>query len=243
MTIPAFPPALEPVHPDFPAGGTPTVQGAMNSYSGKAGQICNILKSLGLSGGSRLVRDTLFSVNHYYMLGRSLNTPIEYPFFRKPDLSFLKVDDVTIDLMKEQVKSLPPDDRREMLGRLHFHTCGFSNCYVMKAGEEIAYVQWIIFPQENDVIASRFSSKFYPLSEKQIMVENVFTFPRFRGRGLLPFGTLQLLELARSRGYASAICYIRKENITSLNEFSKMGFKIMKLLKEYKVFGRVWRTL
>lgn len=242
MTTPAFPPAVEPAHPDVPPGGSPTVDDSMNSY-GKAGQICSILKALGVSGGSRLVRDMLFSVNHYYMLGRNLRAPLEYHSSRVPDLPFLKIDDATLVLLKEQVGTLPPEDRREMLGRLHFLSCGFSNCYIMKAGDEIAYVQWVIFPQENDVIRSRFSNKFYPLSEKQIMVENVFTFPRFRGRGLLPYGTLQLLELGRNKGYASAICYIKKDNITSLNEFGKMGFKIMRLLKEYKLFGKVWRTL
>ena len=132
---------------------------------------------------------------------------------------------------------------RSIVGRLHFHASGFSNCYVMTAGEEIAYLQWLILPADNDVIRSRFSTKFYPLGERQVMVENVFTFPKFRGRGLLPYGTLHLLQLARDKGFSSVICYIRKDNITSLNEFFRMGFKITKMVQEYKVLGRTWRTL
>jgi ribosomal protein S18 acetylase RimI-like enzyme len=75
------------------------------------------------------------------------------------------------------------------------------------------------------------------------MIENVFIFPRFRGRGYLPFGTLQLLELAINKKYPTAICYIRKDRINALNEFTKLGFKIIKLVKEFRFMGMVWRTL
>lgn len=75
------------------------------------------------------------------------------------------------------------------------------------------------------------------------MIENAFTFPPYRGLGYLLSGTLQLLDQARERGYRSAVCYIRKDNLKSINEFSKMGFKITKMVTEYKFFGKTWRTL
>ena len=205
--------------------------------------VLSILQSLGPQAGLRLAIDSLLSMNHYYILGRSLAAPIIYPLRQKPDLPFLPLDEETLRMLRDQAGNLPPRDRRELLGRLRFHSRGFSNCYVMKSGGEAAYLQWLIYPEENPVIMSRFAGKFYQLSERQVMVENVFTFPRFRGQGLLPYGTGKLLEVARERGYASAICYIRKDNITSLNEFCRLGFRIMKIVREYKVFGYAWRAL
>jgi hypothetical protein len=211
--------------------------------SGRAGEICGILKSLGPVAAARVIGDLLFSTNHYYMLGRSLAAPLDYPFARRPDLPLVPLDESHIARVRQQLASLDPVERREVVGRLHFHASGFTNCYVMTAGEEIAYLQWLILPAENDIIRERFSTKFYPLGERQVMVENVFTFPKFRGRGLLPYGTLHLLQLARDKGFSSVVCYIRKDNITSLNEFFRMGFKITKMVQEYKVLGRTWRTL
>ena len=214
----------------------------VNSF-GKAGRIVGILRSLGPVAAARVIREMLFSTNNYYLLGRSLAAPLEYPFARKPDLPFVPLEERHVAAIKEQIPALDPIDRREVAGRLHFHASGFNNCYLMYAGSEIAYLQWLIYPQENDVIRSGYSGKFYPLGEKQVMVENVFTFPRYRGRGLLPYGTLQLLQMAREQGFSSVVCYIRSDNITSLNEFFRIGFKITKMMREYKVLGKAWRTL
>jgi len=43
------------------------------------------------------------------------------------------------------------------------------------------------------------------------MLENSFTFPAYRGRGLMPFAAWQLLNKARELGYRRAVTYIRKE--------------------------------
>jgi hypothetical protein len=113
----------------------------------------------------------------------------------------------------------------------------------MRHGDDIAYIQWIIFPTENHLIIRNYSGRYYPLTAKQVMIENAFTFPRYRGRGYFLSGTMQLLELAKNSGHSSAICYIRKDRIVPLNEFTQMGFKIIKMVREYKLFGKVWRTL
>ena len=202
-----------------------------------------VFHSLKTKAFLRLLLDTLFSMNQYYILGRSLAPPLEYSFARMPkgDISPLTENDITY--LRRNISLLNEEDRRELLARLFFYESGFTNCYVMRNGTDIAYLQWIIFPSENRVISQKYSTKFNLLSDKQVMIENAFTFPNYRGRGYLPFGTQQLLELAKRNGYSSAICYIRTDRITSLNEFTKMGFKIVKMVDEYKLFGKAWRTL
>ncbi|HHL34205.1 MAG TPA: hypothetical protein ENJ30_07565 [Desulfobulbaceae bacterium] len=135
-------------------------------------------------------------------------------------------------------------ERKEVVSRVLFYRSGFKNCYVAKTIEnEIAYIQWLIYPSENSIIKKHFQKRFYLLEEFQVMIENAFTFPKFRGLGIMPVVTKELMKRARERGYKSAISYIRKDNIISLNEFMRLNFKITELLKEYKFLGVVKRNL
>jgi GNAT superfamily N-acetyltransferase len=209
----------------------------------KLNEIVNLFKSLGPKLFFRTLGSLVFSINHYYFLGRNLEAKINFPTLNMPSVEFSAIDENDLGLLETYAKSLGPDDRRELIGRLRFYESGFKNCYVIKNGDAIAYLQWIIYPKENSIIQDRYAKKFYPLGSNQVMIENAFTFPKHRGRGYLLFATGQLLETARSQGYTSAICYIRNDRIASLNEFFNMGFKIIRMIKEYKLLGMVWRTL
>ena len=182
-------------------------------------------------------------MNHYYVLEVNLKkvknsskTIINY------EIGILNEND--IQKILNMINELDEDSIKELLSRLIFEKVGFNEPYIVhNHNNKIAYIQWLIYPHENNIINKHFSRKFYPLSENQVMVENAFTFPQFRGLGLMPAVTCDLLTIAKEAGYRSAICYIRKDRIAALNEFMKLGFKITKLTTEYKVFGFAWRTL
>ena len=215
----------------------------MDAHSGKLSQFLYLFKTLGPRALLRIAGSMAYSLNHYFILGKNLEAPLGGPQISRSLGALSLMSEQDIADLNRSAESLPPDDRRELVGRLCFYKSGFKNCYVIKSGDDIAYLQWIIYPSENAIIRSRYSNKFYPLTDRQIMVENAFAFPRFRGRGYLPFATSRLLDLAKSQGYSSVVCYIRNDRIASLNEFIKMGFKIRKMVKEYKLVGKVWRTL
>jgi hypothetical protein len=206
-------------------------------------RIIYILRSLGPRAFVRLLISRLFSVNHYYLLGKNLLTPRERPLAINPEKSLTLITEDDIAYLSNNLDSFNPEDRREILTRLLFYENGFTNCYVIRHGDDIAYIQWIIFPAENQLITQKYSGRFYTLTSKQIMIENAFTFPRYRGRGYFLDGTQQLLELAKNNGYSSAICYIRNDRIMPLNEITQMGFRIIKMVSEYKLLGKAWRTL
>ncbi len=210
---------------------------------GKIGKIVETVRCLGPRQFATLLLSMLFSVNHYYILGRNVAAPLKDPLPHKPKEELSPINEDDIAWIKNNINSLEREDRKEILTRIFFYQSGFKNCYVMRNENGIAYMQWIILPNENQVITSKYSGRFLPLRERQVMIENAFTFPSYRGRGYLPFATQQLMELGKNNGYTSAICYIKKNNIVSLNEFTKMGFKITKMVTEYKVLGRVRRTL
>lgn len=202
-----------------------------------------MINSLGGRGSVLLILDRLFSINHYYVMKVNLKNLIDYPLKRNPsgDLSLLNAADLL--KIKHSIKKYRAEDRREILGRIHFYEQGFHNCYVMKLDNKIAYLQWIIYPVENELIKKFYKNVFYSINGQQVMIENAFTFPEFRGRGYLPYVTRLLLNKAKKDGYKSAIGYIRTDKTTSLNEFFKMGFKITQRLSEVKIFGKIHRNL
>ncbi len=93
------------------------------------------------------------------------------------------------------------------------------------------------------IIQKHYRRRFLPLGSSEVMLENSFTFPAYRGRGLMPFATWQLLNKARELGYRRAVTYIRKEKIDPLNQFLRMGFSIKKIVREYKLLGYARRSL
>jgi len=215
----------------------------MRHVRDRAERIFYVMQSLGPRAFLHLLGSMLFSVNHYYLVGLNLAAPLKHPLVINPKGS---ITPVTAEDMEQIARSLPtldPEDRRELLSRLFFYKSGFSNCYLMRQADDVAYLQWMISAAENPVIEQSFSAKYYPLKVKQVMIENAFTFPRYRGRGYFLAGTMQLLELAKKSGYTAAISYIRKDRISPLNEFTQMGFKVIKMVTEYKLLGKAWRTL
>jgi hypothetical protein len=160
------------------------------------------------------------------------------------EISIRKINDQDLKKIIQMVKVLDPDSKMEILSRILFYNYGFENCYIgITKEDEIAYIQWLIYPYENTNIENHFKNIFYPLRENQVMIENVFTFPKFRGLNLMPTISIRLLNIAKESGCKSAVMYVRKDRITALNENMKLGFKITKMITEYKFIGKTKRTL
>jgi len=182
-------------------------------------------------------------MSHYYVLRKNLlEAPdSQAPIKHKMEVSLIGADD--INQILNSLDTCNDAEKRDVLAYLLFYQSGFKNCYVMKRDDKVAYMQTLIFSEENALISEKYRSKFYQLKDTQVMIENVFTFPAFRGLGCFQSGTRQLLDLARAKGCRSALCYVRKERVAALTDLVTMGFKITKLMPEYKILGKVWRVL
>jgi hypothetical protein len=185
----------------------------------------------------------LWSINHFYVVKRGLmDLPAAQP--ARTPLVISKVGSSDARELIASLSLMDVNSKKEMISRLLFYRAGFKNCYIgrTKSGE-MAYIQWLVYPSENPIIEKHVSKTFYTLNKDQVMIENAFAFPKFRGIGLMPQMTTWLLSKAKEEGYKSAIGYIRKDRIASLNEFIRLGFKLTKIITEYKVMGVVRRTL
>ena len=125
-----------------------------------------------------------------------------------------------------------------MIIRLFFYHAGFKNCYLAITEKgDIAAMQWMVYPDENELIKHAFQDRFYPLKKNQLMLQNFFTFPRFRGLGYMPAMVVDLMKMAKEDGYRNVIGYIRKDRVGMINEMINIGFKLRKLIREYKILG------
>ena len=201
-----------------------------------------VFRNLRLRKLMRLIARNLADVNHYFALEMRLSDPIAVPQTRLANRELTLLNQTDIDELKGQLATLNDEDSKELLARILFYECGFKNCYALKINGTIACLQWLVYPSENAIIERRFSRRFATLKPKQVMVENSFTFPRFRGLGLMNVICAELLLIARTQNYSGAICYVIKENINALNQLTQIGFKIRRLIKEYKILGQVWRN-
>ena len=202
-----------------------------------------VLNELGPKASVRLLGSRILSFNHYYVLKKNLVEPLHGTNPVRDTMKISPICEKDIGEILISLAGCPVAERRDVLAFLLFFQSGFKNCYVMRRDGKVAYMQTLIFPTENGLIADKYSRKFYPLKDTQVMIENVFTFPPYRGLGCFQSGTRQLLELARCRGYRAALSYVRGDRVASLTELVTMGFKITKMIPEYKLFGAVWRGL
>jgi hypothetical protein len=202
-----------------------------------------IIRKLGFINVVQFVCETLFCVKYYYVLKLNLKKLNPRSVERTPRGTLVAIQPQDFEWIKTHLKNLPRHARREILSRINFYNKGFHNCYVMKTGDDVACLQWLVEPKENPVIREFYKRMFYPLHETQVMVDNVFTFPQYRGRGYQSIISRNLLELALDRGYTSAIVYIQNDRISTLNDFFDMGFKITKRLYQMRILGVTFRNL
>jgi hypothetical protein len=198
---------------------------------------------LGIRSLSVILLNRLFAVRHVLIMKMNLNTFQPRSADRTPAGKIRLLTDGDIPGLFSAAASLGDEDRRELLARIHFHRLGFTKLYGVEVGGEIVYIQWLVTPGENPVIRSAYRRLFFELKPGQVLLENVFTFPRYRGLGYLPFVSEQLLLKSREAGYQTAIVYIRDDKLSTLNEFVRMGFRFANRLRIVQVFGFTSRKL
>jgi len=201
------------------------------------------LTNLGYKQTFKYLSKNIFFIDHYYILYLNLSS-LKMPTRSRFNYCLNAADENDFGSLIDQLPHLALHARKEIVARLFFRQTGFKHCYFAKTPNgQPAYMQWLIYPDENEIITKHFQYRFYPLKANQVMLENAFTFPKFRGLGLLPCVSAELLTIARNQGYKNGIVYIQKNQIASINEFLNLDFKIRKIVREYKLFGITKRML
>jgi len=216
---------------------------ALNLFLPPVKALSDVFSHLTLMDLARLFARNAARINHYYLLFLNLSALASAAprCLGGTEPKLLRAEE--FEELYARLRSLESDDKRELMSRLLFYRSGFRNCYTIASDGATAFLEWIIFPAENEIIQKHYRTRFLPLESSEVMLENSFTFPAYRGRGLMPFATWQLLNKAKELGYRRAVTYIRKEKIDSLNHFLRMGFTIKRIVREIKLLGYTWRSL
>ena len=87
------------------------------------------------------------------------------------------------------------------------------------------YCVWLIDSSQNEKIVDYWGGFFPPLNKDEVLVENSYTVPKFRGMGIMPYAMSQVSEKGKELGARYAIHYTSTTHVNSLRAGYYAGFK------------------
>ncbi len=168
------------------------------------------------------LRKRLNSTSHYFGLRRDLKIPFDNPDAKIP---------VTVrELNSEDLKYLLDAQFRKEDPRLAEYqqaivNSGLKTAYVATNEHDIAaYMQFLIKPDQNELIQKHFKGIFPLLKDDEGLLEGAFMNPEFRGQRIMPAAMARIAEKATELGLKSAITFVDVTNIPSLKGCHRAGF-------------------
>lgn len=191
----------------------------------------------------KVLLNRILYVNHHYYLSLYLprfNQAIKI----REDLSLEIADSKGWEKVLDNIHFYQMKERRAILARYKFFQKGFSGCcfFGKNAQGEVVSMQWLISPKCNSMIKEKMFRLWPILKDNEVIIENLYIFPKFRNAGTFSTVNYLILKIAEEEGCSKCNTFIRKDNIKSLNGFLNLGFKIQKLYTERKFLGHHWRS-
>jgi hypothetical protein len=118
-------------------------------------------------------------------------------------------------------------DYGRALHRRRLHDAGLRTLHVAwSSGRVPVYVQWLVGPEEWQVLDA-LEGSFWPRpGEGEVLLEFAYTFVPFRGKGVMSDAMGQLLRIAAADGAAAAYTYVTVDNVPSLRGCAHVGFEL-----------------
>jgi GNAT superfamily N-acetyltransferase len=200
-----------------------------------------LLKNGGFRAAMDYIRTGLFSVTTYLWLVKDL-TSAESLSQSQMRYKLQPASPANFGELVHHLKDEKGQALLELLRRLSFYRRGFDTCYVaMAESGEICYMQWLISPRHNELLRTNFPFRMRLLKEDESMLENAFTFPRFRGKGIMGSVMLELAGIARNQGFKRLVTQVEKNNEASLKGCYRVGFRAFTEQQEVKFLFITWR--
>jgi len=125
----------------------------------------------------------------------------------------------------------------ELVERRWFYECGFKGCYVARNSDtgEICFIAWLISANDSELVSQGFKDRLPGLKEGELLLENCYTFEKYRGNNIMPSVVVELQEMARDRGFKRMVTCVRQDNRASLRAFEKLAFRKFEEIPELKI--------
>ncbi|OGO20818.1 MAG: hypothetical protein A2144_03455 [Chloroflexi bacterium RBG_16_50_9] len=174
-------------------------------------------------------RDTLFGLEKTWNAdGAQVSSRLQYV------LSKASEEDMAEVLSRAKTES--KQAAHELVERKWFYDCGFHDCYVARTVDtgEPCCLAWLVSAEDNDVVTQGFGSRLPALKKDELLLENCYTFEKYRGKNLMPAVVLDLWKMAGGHGFRRLITYVRQDNTASLKVFEKLAFREFEKIPELK---------
>lgn len=102
----------------------------------------------------------------------------------------------------------------------------FETCYVgITKNDDPCCRLWIIDDTQNDKLQSAWKDIFPTIKPNEVLFENLFTIPKYRGFGVMPYFMDELCNIAKENGADTAITFGAVNDLSTLRSYSYAGFK------------------
>ena len=180
-------------------------------------------------------RDTLYGLEKTLSAnGRRIESRLPY--------ILNKASEKDIDELLSLVKTESRQAAHELLERKWFYENGFHDCYLARTADtgEPCGIAWLV-SAEDDVVARGFGSRLPALKNGEVLLENCYTFEKYRGQGIMPSLVHELQEMALTRGFKRLFTYVRRDNAASIRVFEKLDFRQFEEVPELKLLFQTKR--
>lgn len=194
-----------------------------------------LIKHGGLTIFWHRLKRQIYSKTIFWGLERNLQTnSVHVPCRIEYSLRSASEEDMEEVLQKS--KSGSQESVYELIQRKWFYESGFHDCYVARTADsnELCYIQWLVSSADDHVVSRGFRSRLPRLREDEVLIENAFTFEKYRGKRIMPSVIVELCEMARRKGFKRMLAYVAEDNIASLKGFERVGFNKFEEIREIR---------
>ena len=101
----------------------------------------------------------------------------------------------------------------------------FETCYVATTKEGVpCFRLWVIGASQNKKLKDIWGRTFPQLLQDEVLIENVFTVPKFRGMGILPAVLYDVCETCKEHGAKYALTFGLASNNNTSRSYHYAGF-------------------
>ena len=148
--------------------------------------------------------------------------------------------------MEEALQISKSESRKaayDLIQRKWFYESGFHDCYVARTADtnDLCHIQWLVSSADEQVVSRGFRGRFPRLREDEVLVENVFTFEKYRGKGIMPSAIDALSRMARGKGFKRMLTCVSEDNTYSLRGFERAGFRKFDEIRETRFLFSIRR--
>ena len=185
------------------------------------GDLANLLPSL-LRGAARAVVRISVSVG----LRRDLTVYHEAPAARRPFVLKVAEPEQLQQILAPSQPGLSLADQQALRTRREQANGHSGRAFIaLDAATGLpCFVQWVFSSADNREIARIFDGRFPELQGGEVLFENAFTPPQFRGFGVMPAAMSQIAARVGAEGYHTGLTFVAEGNTPSINGCTKAGF-------------------